>query len=568
MLRWLPWQPAVDLLYCINVTTGGGQPPQSVLLWVLLLSAVYVLCCDYRGFSKAFRAPIAVFLTAGSMLVLWSVLKRWAVVVWAPFLLYGVAEVASGLFYNTGFNSFVIGEALEADRAEFMAYVTPTNVLLLLLAVVGVGGLAYAQWRCLRGVRRLPAFSFGCLFLLLGALGAAAVPPAKFNYAYLWPIGKPVTVAAKVDEALNYTNALLEQLAALPSPAEKPSTSGIVAPDSGVVVVFHLGESLRADRMSINGYVRDTTPWLRQCPDVVNFPYCVSAAFSTCDAQPVILTNARRCLVGGERDMQPTTGSVFDLFAKHGFPVYSFFWARRSLEVRFHKVVEMLARISVDKFYADGLPLSSLPKMKHVLESNPGQNLLLYINNEGSHVPFQFFDRETAPFAPWAKDFSSPAAQAQEVNNAYDATVHYTDKFFREVAEMLKGRPFVYFYVSDHGEVLGDDGKWGRGAFGEDNALYHKSPACLVGIFVMASPEFCRLHPHFAEAVRQLRAHANLVVGHEHVFHTLLGLIGIRTPYYDATLDLCSPEVRPYAGPRPANCPPAEAENARDVGKS
>lgn len=250
-----------------------GQPPQSVLLWVLLLSAVYVLCCDYRGFSKAFRAPIAVSLTAGSMLVLWAALKRWAVVVWAPFLLYGVAEVASGLFYNTGFNSFVIGEALEADRAEFMAYVTPTNVLLLLLAVVGVGGLAYAQWRCLRGVRRLPAFSFGCLFLLLGALGAAAVPPAKFNYAYLWPIGKPVTVAAKVDEALNYTNALLEQLAALPSPAEKPSTSGFVAPDSGVVVVFHLGESLRADRMSINGYVRDTTPWLRQCPDVVNFPY-------------------------------------------------------------------------------------------------------------------------------------------------------------------------------------------------------------------------------------------------------------------------------------------------------
>ncbi len=423
-----------------------GHSPQRGLLWVLLLAAVYVLCCDYRGFSKAFRAPIAVFLTAGSMLVLWAALKRRAVEVWAP-------------------------------------------------------------------------------FLLLGALGAAAVPPAKFNYAYLWPIGKPVTVAA-------------------------------------------LGESLRADRMSINGYVRDTTPWLRQCPDVVNFPYCVSAAFSTCDAQPVILTNARRCLVGGERDMQPTTGSVFELFAKHGFPVYSFFWARRSLEVRFHKVVEMLARISVDKFYADGLPLSSLPKMKHVLESNPGQNLLLYINNEGSHVPFQFFDRETAPFAPWAKDFSSPAAQAQEVNNAYDATVHYTDKFFREVAEMLKGRPFVYFYVSDHGEVLGDGGKWGRGAFGEDNALYHKSPACMVGMFVICSPEFCRLHPHFAEAVRQLRAHANLVVGHEHVFHTLLGLIGIRTPYYDATLDLCSPEVRPYAGPRPANCPPAEAENARDVGKS
>ncbi|MGN0820393.1 MAG: sulfatase-like hydrolase/transferase, partial [Akkermansia sp.] len=536
-----------------------GGVTQRTLLWLILLSVVYVLFCDYRGFSKAFRAPIAVFLTAGSMLVLWAALKRWAVVVWAPLLLYGMAEVCSGLFYNTGFNSFVIGEALEADRAEFMAYVTPTNVFLLVIAVMGVTGLIYVQWRCLRGVRRLPAFSFGCLFLLLGTLGATAVPPAKFNYAYLWPIGKPVTVAAKVDEALNYTNALLEQLSALPSPADKPSTSEYVAPDSGVVVVFHLGESLRADRMSINGYSRDTTPWLRKNPDVINFPYCVSSAFSTCDAQPVILTNARRCLVGAEHAMQPTTGSMFELFAKHGFPVYSFFWARRCLEVRFHKVVEMLAQVSVERNYADGLPLNSLPKMKQVLEAHSGKNLLFYINNEGSHVPFQFFDRETAPFAPWAKDFSSPAAQAQEVNNAYDATVHYTDQFFREVSEMLKGRPFVYFYVSDHGEVLGDGGKWGRGAFGEDTDLYYKSPACMVGMFVLASPEFCRLHPHFAEAVQQLRAHSDMLVGHEHIFHTLLGLIGIRTPYYDSSLDLCSPDARPYTGPHPENCPPAAA---------
>lgn len=502
------------------------------------------------------------------MLVLWAVLKRWAVFVWAPLLLYGVAEVCSGLFYNTGFNAFVIGEALEADRAEFMAYVTPTNVLLLLLAVVGVGALSYGQWRCLHGVRRLPAFSVGCLFLLLGSLGAAAVPPAKFNYAYLWPIGKPVTVAAKVDEALNYTNALLEQLSALPSPAEKPSTSDFVAPDSGVVVVFHLGESLRADRMSINGYARETTPWLRQCPDVVNFPYCVSAAFSTCDAQPVILTNARRSILTAEPRMQPTVGSVFPLFPKHGFPIYSFFGQPRSMELRYDKIVSMLAKASKERFYADGLPHSILARIQEVLEEHSRQNLFLYINNEGSHVPFQTFDRETAPFAPWAKDFSSPAAQAQEVNNAYDATVHYTDKFFCEVSKMLKGRPFIYFYVSDHGEVLGDDGKWGRGVFGEGDALYHKSPACMVGMFVICSPEFRQLHPHFAEAVQQLRAHSDMLVGHEHVFHTLLGLIGIRSPYYDSSLDLCSPDARPYEGPHPENYAPEGAENVRDVGKN
>ena len=535
---------------------------QRTLLWLILLSVVYVLFCDYRGFSKAFRAPIAVFLTAGSMLVLWAALKRWAVVVWAPLLLYGMAEVCSGLFYNTGFNAFVIGEALEADRAEFMAYVTPTNVLLLLLAVVGVGCLSYAQWRCLRGVRRLPAFSFGCLFLLLGALGATAVPPNRFSQAYLWPIAKPGSVVDRVKEAQSVSSGLLDKLRSLPSPADKPSTSEYVAPDSGVVLVFHIGESLRADRMSINGYARDTTPWLRQNPDVINFPYCVSSAFGTCEAQAVILTNARRSIMEAAAPERPMVGSVFRLFAKHDFPIYAFFGEPRAMVVRFDKIVSMLAKGSVDKFYSRGLPLNSLTKMKQVLEANSGRNLFFYVNNEGSHVPFQVFDRKTAPFAPWAEDFSSPAAHAQEVNNAYDATVHYTDQFFREVSEMLKGRPFVYFYVSDHGEVLGDGGKWGRGVLGE-GVNYHQSPACMVGMFVLASPEFCRLHPHFAEAVQQLRAHSNMLVGHEHIFHTLLGLIGIRTPYYDSSLDLCSPDARPYTGPHPEDYPPASAKRSQ-----
>lgn len=90
----------------------------------------------------------------------------------------------------------------------------------------------------------------------------------------------------------------------------------------------------------------------------------------------------------------------------------------------------------------------------------------------------------------------------------------------------------------------------------------------MVGMFVICSPEFRQMHPHFAEAVQQLRAHSDMLVGHEHVFHTLLGLIGIRSPYYDSSLDLCSPDARPYEGPHPENYAPEGAENVRDVGKN
>ena len=70
-------------------------------------------------------------------------------------------------------------------------------------------------------------------------------------------------------------------------------------------------------------------------------------------------------------------------------------------------------------------------------------------------------------------------------------------------------------------------------------------------MFVLYSPEFAALRPHFNKSLEQLRANSRLTVAHEHIFHTLLGLFGVTTPYYDGTLDLTSPAVQSYTGPQP-----------------
>lgn len=40
--------------------------------------------------------------------------------------------------------------------------------------------------------------------------------------------------------------------------------------------------------------------------------------------------------------------------------------------------------------------------------------------------------------------------------------------------------------------------------------------------------------------------------GHEHLFHILLGIMGIQTNYYIPSLDLSSSQIRPYSGPQPS----------------
>jgi lipid A ethanolaminephosphotransferase len=304
--------------------------------------------------------------------------------------------------------------------------------------------------------------------------------------------------------------------------------------------------------MSLNGYERDTTPWLRQQKRLINFPSCISSACDTCQAQIALLTNARRDIWETRPEMQPTTGSVLDLFTANGFEMYSFFGRRCAQKLKYDRVVLVLSRRSRQKFNAPGSPWTSVPQMQDVLENTPsGQNLLFFVNNEGSHTPFEHYDRQNTPFTPAASHFQNPASQAVEVNNAYDSTIHYTDEYFRRVAELLGDRPFVYLYVSDHGEYLGHDGMWGRAALGEKHVSYHSTSGCRVGMFVLYNEAFEKLNPQFAARLQQMRRNSQLTVAHEHLFHTLLGLFNLETKYYNPLLDLCSPQVQAYDGPTP-----------------
>ena len=79
------------------------------------------------------------------------------------------------------------------------------------------------------------------------------------------------------------------------------------------------------------------------------------------------------------------------------------------------------------------------------------------------------------------------------------------------------------------------------------------------------SPEFEALHPHFAEALRQLRAHSRMTVAHEHLFHTVLGLLGIETPFYAPELDLCNPAAQPYDGEQPDAPAPGSERAEREA---
>lgn len=556
----VPWWYGVPPLLAVVAAVLGRVKkvpvvPEAAALWRLLgLMLLLNATANPMFFAPPCQPQVALFSAMGSACVLWALLGGWTLVLWVPLMLLGVAQIVSFLQYGTRFNSLVLAESFEASWDEVTAYFSLSNGALALLALALVCWYGWLMRSVLRPVNRLALLCMGALFATAALVTESLLPPHRRSLEqHFWPSSEVAHLYFSCQEAIAHNIEVVQLAEGLASPAAEPSTCDTLDEDSGVVVLLHIGESVRADAMSINGYQRDTTPWLRSNPRVINFPHCISAACDTCQAQIVILTNARRSLYDKSPGMQPTTGSVLDLLHKHGFKVYSFFGRRCAQQLKYDRVVRVLTRVSEERFNAPGAPWSILPSMKQVLSGHEKENVLFFINNEGSHTPFDLYDHQRPPFTPAGADFQNPAAHAREVRNAYDNTIHYTDEFWRRVCSLLEGRPFVYIYVSDHGEYLGQNGIWGRGGLGSRRVAYHDTAGCRVGMFVVTSPEFDALHPHVAEAVCQLRNHAALTVGHEHIFHTLLGLFNIQTRYYEPALDLCNPQVQPYTGPQPAD---------------
>ncbi len=530
--------------------------PDADKLWCIFgLAAAYSLIGNVALYNPGSHFLVSAFCSLGVLCLLWALLRQYALLFWVPFAFVEMVQLGAFRQYGMHINRpLVLAEMFEASREEVMAYLTPFNVSLMVLVLLLSIGLAWAQKRLLRRVPRLPLANMGMLSLLLAGGALTVSSPEDKSEHNLWPVYEACMIPANIRGA-NIINDETEQyIRLLPSPADKPSSLATLNGNEGLVVVLHIGESVRADRLSLNGYLnkgRSTTPWLcsqQQAGSLINYSDCISSAPHTCTALITLLTDARRAFSHPNPDYAASSGSVLDLFAANRFSVCSFFGTQERHVLKYDAVSSALTKASTRRIHAPGNPHSVIPAMGELLREQPGQNMVFFINNEGSHVPFNHYEEAQAAFLPATPCLSNPVAHAEAVNNAYDNTIHYTDEFIRCVVAQLQGRPFIYIYVSDHGEYLGHDGLWGRGGVSE---RYHSTSGSRVGMFAITSPEFERLHPHFAEAVANLRAHADMTVGHEHLYHTLLGLIGIESPYYNAALDLSAAAPEPYAGPQP-----------------
>jgi lipid A ethanolaminephosphotransferase len=152
----------------------------------------------------------------------------------------------------------------------------------------------------------------------------------------------------------------------------------------------------------------------------------------------------------------------------------------------------------------------------------------------GSHGP-AYFKRSPVDRKPFQPECTTNVLQQcapPELVNAYDNSIAYTDHVLAQTIAWLQRlapqHDTSLLYISDHGESLGE------------NKLYlHGLPYAVAPQAQKQVPMVLWMSPSVASKLPLacLKGQLNAPLTHDHLFHSVLGLLGIETREYQPALD-------------------------------
>lgn len=294
-----------------------------------------------------------------------------------------------------------------------------------------------------------------------------------------------------------------------------------------LTVVLVLGESLRADHLRLNGYHRQTNPFLSKRNDIISFGKIYSEYTNTNRSLPHILTRAD----SANTDLAFTENSFIPLFKECGFTSA---WISNQdpaeTYVSFINECDTAIYAHPEKSvynYNNWLDEDLLPYSRKLLSKNAHRNLLIF-HAIGSHWFYNnHYSKPFELFRPVTKSRIVAQCTNEEIINSYDNTVVYTDYFLNQLIKQLEGKNALMIYISDHGEVLGEDGMWLHAG----DHLASKNPACIVWYSLSYASKF-------PDKVKALYNNKDRHLRTDFVFHSILDAGNIPTQIIHPDLDI------------------------------
>ena len=499
-----------------------------------------------------FALVLLVMLAALHFLLLALVSNRWTVKPLLTLLIVGTAFATHFMqSYGVYLDPSMMRNVLRTDAAEARELLSWSLLPhLLLYAVLPL----FVLWRVRlvqRGWARAAIVRAGSLLVAAAVLVLALVlvfqafaslmrNHREMRYLvtpgnYLWSIS--AVAAAQAKGAAQPRHEI--GLDAAPGPQLKARMrQGQGAPGKPLVLVLVVGETARAANWGLNGYRRQTTPELARL-QLINFPDVTACGTNTEVSLPCMFAPV------GRRDYDEArirgSQSLLHVLARAGVAVH---W--RDNQSGCKGVCEGLPQDEVISINPPGLCaagrcldeglLSGLDEKLAALKLTGGTRFMV-LHQLGNHGPsyFRRYPPAFARFKPACEYDDLQKCSREEIVNAYDNALLYTDHVLASLIAKLQAASNVVdsavVYVSDHGESLGENNLYLHGlpyAIAPD--VQKRVP--MVVWFSAGAPASMGLD------TTCLQRRAQQPTAHDHLFHTVLGLLDVKTALFDRSLDL------------------------------
>ncbi|WP_232748800.1 phosphoethanolamine--lipid A transferase EptA [Capnocytophaga stomatis] len=296
----------------------------------------------------------------------------------------------------------------------------------------------------------------------------------------------------------------------------------ILLPDATIkdneksVVVLVIGESARSQNFSLYGYSKNTNPLLSKTKNVFHFEATSCATYTTAGV---------KCILEHQN-----TGDLYEIL-----PNYLY---RNNVEVVWRTTNSGEPPIHIEKYQTGSFLRENcegegcnydevlINGLKEQIASSTKDKILIILHTSTSHGPT--YNKKYPPqfeiFKPVCNSVELANCTQEELLNAYDNTIVYTDYILHKIIENLKELKeykSTMLYVSDHGESLG-----------EKNLYMHGLPMSIAPKEQYEIPFIVWV----SEGSKKLKSLENL--SQNHVFHSILNFLGIDSPVYNEEMNI------------------------------
>jgi lipid A ethanolaminephosphotransferase len=301
------------------------------------------------------------------------------------------------------------------------------------------------------------------------------------------------------------------------------------------VTIVVVGETARAMNFQLGGYARETNPELSK-RDIVYFSDTSSCGTATAVSVPCMFSVYGR--MGYSHAKALATENLMDVLRHAG--IKTEWWDNNTGDKNVaDRIRETDVFKSDDPRYCTGgecLDQILVDGLDGWLQKVDGDAVLV-LHQLGNHGPAYYlrYPEEFRKFMPDCRSVDFETCTPETITNAYDNALLYTDHILAEVIDTLGAHgdrlDKAMIYMSDHGESLGENGLYLHGA----PYMFAPEEQTHVPFVIWTSPG---LRQSTKIDMPCLSAKAGAPHSHDNLFHSVLGLMQVKTKVYDPALDV------------------------------